>query len=68
MGKKQNFRYWRLLNTNFDVKVIPGLIQRYNLYIKSWGGGAIGRDALDLGSRTVTGYGGSNPFRPTITK
>ena len=29
-------------STNFDVKVIPGLIQRYNLYIKSWGGGAIG--------------------------
>ena len=31
-----------------------------------WDSGATGWDALDLGSRTVTGCGGSNPFRPTI--
>ena len=43
-------------STNFDVKVISMLIQRYNLH-KSCGRGAIGLDALDLGSRTVNVVG-----------
>ena len=39
-------REWRVrfpfCPQNFDVKVIPGLIQRYNLYIESRSGGANG--------------------------